>query len=137
MLAKFLSTNSDNTLYRSLYAYAPDNLAWLWAFFDWEKPIDLSTVSSQEQFASFDKANENLAIDDNQLFEINKQFLDAPLIQYKYREPIMIGDVYKFIEHVFKMEQSMVAKALFLLYFPSKLFIRKNRKKKKKKHLIN
>ena len=119
MLAKFLSLNSESPIFRSLYAFAPDNLAWLWAFFDWETPIELATIPCQEAFSPF-KAAENIDISDTQLDEINKLFQDAPLIQYKYREPIMIGDVYKFIEFVSKIEQSVVAKALFLLYFPSK-----------------
>lgn len=33
----------------------------------------------------------------------------------------MIADVYKFIEHVHKIQIIPVARALFLLYFPSKL----------------
>jgi len=64
------------------------------------------------------KAAENLNIGETELHEANKLFLDAPLVQYKYREPIMIGDVYKFIEHVSKIDQCMVARALFLIYFP-------------------
>jgi hypothetical protein len=32
----------------------------------------------------------------------------------------MIGDVYKFIEHVHKIVDPNIAKSLFLLYFPSK-----------------
>lgn len=117
LLAKFLSLNSENPIFRSLFAFAPDNLAWLWSFFEWEAPLDLNAIPNQEIYSPF-KAVENYTINETELHEVNKFFLDAPLIQYKYREPIMIGDVYKFIEHVSKIEQIVVAKALFLIYFP-------------------
>lgn len=122
LLAKFLAQHSNNPIFRSLYAFAPDNLAWLWSFFDWYTPLDLDMVPVQDSYAPF-TAVENLVIDESQLYEVNKFFLDAPLVQYKYREMIMIGDVYKFLEHVSKIEQSVVAKALFLIYFPSKHYI--------------
>lgn len=117
MLAKFLSEHSTSPIFRSLYSFAPDNLAWLWSFFDWQTPLIVDAVPTQHQYAPFTAAD-NLTIGETELYEVNKLFLDAPLVQYKYREPIMIGDVYKFLEHVSKIEQSMVARALFLIYFP-------------------
>lgn len=81
----------------------------------------MSSVSTQSTYTPFKPAG-SLVIDESELYEVNKLFLDAPLVQYKYREPLMIGDVYKFLEHVSKTEQTVVAKALFLTYFPSKLF---------------
>ena len=119
LLAKFLANHSDNSIFRSLYAYAPDNLAWLWAFFNWEAPIDFEqVVPSQDCYAPFASSTE--ALDDEQVRLVNKIFAEAPLVQYKYRENIMIGDVYKFIEHVQKIQVAPIARALFLLYFPSK-----------------
>lgn len=116
-MVKFLSINSTNPIFRSLYTFAPDNLSWLWSFVDWESPLDMSSVSTQSTYTPFKPAG-SLVIDESELYEVNKLFLDAPLIQYKYREPLMIGDVYKFLEHVSKTEQTVVAKALFLTYFP-------------------
>jgi hypothetical protein len=117
LIAKFLSFNSKSSLFRSLYAFAPDNLAWLWSFIDWQSPLDLTTILTQDTYTPFKPAF-NITIDDVDLSNVNKLFLDAPLIQYKYREPIMIGDVYKFLEYVTKTQQTIVAKALFLIYFP-------------------
>lgn len=117
LLVKFLSINSTNPIFRSLYTFAPDNLSWLWSFVDWESPLDMSSVLTQSTYTPFKPAG-SLVIDESELYEVNKLFLDAPLIQYKYREPLMIGDVYKFLEHVSKTEQTVVAKALFLTYFP-------------------
>jgi hypothetical protein len=127
LLAKFLANHSEITLFRSLYAYAPDNLAWLWAFIDWDTQIDFKKqVATQEtyepfkwsmpQFTASYLSNEN----ENVLNYANKIFADSPLVQYRYREKVMIGDLCKFIEHVHKIEQPNIAKALFLLYFPSK-----------------
>jgi cytoplasmic polyadenylation element-binding protein len=118
LFAKFLSEKSTDPIFRSLYAFAPDNLAWLWSFIDWDSLLDLSTlVPTQDQYIPFQPI-ENLDVGSAELHEVNKLFLDAFLIQYKYREPIMIGDVFKFLEHVSKTEHDVVAKALFLLYFP-------------------
>lgn len=117
LLVRFLSLNSSNSIFRSLYSFAPDNLTWLWTFIDWDRPLDMKTISVQDKYEPF-KPVGNLTIDETELHEVNKLFLDAPLIQYKYREPIMIGDVYKFLEHISKIEQTVVAKSLFLLYFP-------------------
>ncbi len=124
LLAKFLAEHSTSSLFRSLYAFAPDNLAWLWSFIDWQNPLKTDSVSVQDTYAPF-KAAANLNIGEAELHEANKLFLDAPLVQYKYREPIMIGDVYKFLEHVSKIDQCMVARALFLIYFPSMIFRQK------------
>lgn len=123
LLAKFLAANSTNTIFRSLYGYAPDNLAWLWAFLDWDTPIDLNKVPCQETYYPF-KALDN-RIGQDKLEFINKLFAEAPLVQYIYRGSIMIGDVFKFIEYIQSIRLEPVAKALFLLYFPSML-IRNN-----------
>ena len=95
LLAKFLANHSECTVFRSLYAYAPDNLAWLWAFIDWDTQIDFKkSVSTQEKYEPFkwsvngtqggqivQMSEENEGI----LNMANKIFADAPLIQYKYR----------------------------------------------------
>lgn len=115
LLAKFLAENSNNQIFGPIYAFAPDNLAWLWAFFDWDEPLDLSKIPSQETYESLVAPN---IIDEKNLQSINNIFTRAPLIQYKYREKIMIGDVCKFIEYIHSIEVPDLAKALFLLYFP-------------------
>ena len=98
-LAKFLSKHSIDNLFRSLYAFAPDNLAWLWAFFDWDTQLDLDKVEFQDTFNSFKAISANtsqdehtagatsdhLKLDDDQINLINKIFSDAPLVQYVYR----------------------------------------------------
>jgi hypothetical protein len=99
-----------------LYQYAPDNLAWLWCFFDFDCQIDFDTqVQTQEYYTPFKSTCD---LDDDQLKIMNKLFSESPLIQYRYREQIMIADVYKFIEQVHKIQVIPIAKALFLLYFP-------------------
>lgn len=120
MLAKFLANNSEHGLFRSLYSYAPDNLAWLWSFLDWESPIDLSQVPVQEHYEPFEWCLQDAQQDDELLNRINKIFSDSPLIQYKYRENLMIADLYKFLEHVQKVNLKYIAISLFCLYFPSK-----------------
>jgi hypothetical protein len=111
LLAKFLANHSNNAVFRSLYAFAPDNLAWLWAFFDWEASIDMTKVPTHEVFLPFqpkaaaflsekegdfvsasailiDNATANgslLKLDDEKLKQINRIFAEAPLVQYKYR----------------------------------------------------
>ena len=119
LLAKFLAANSNNLIFRSLYGYAPDNLAWLWAFLDWDTPIDLNQLPCQEVYQPF--RGTDVRISEDKLSTINKLFAEAPLIQYIYRGSIMIGDVFKFIEYVQSIRFEPVAKALFLLYFPSNL----------------
>ena len=84
LLAKFLSNHSDNVIFRSLYAFAPDNLAWLWAFFDWDSQIDMDKIDTQDVYQPF-KLNDDISLDDEHVKLINKLFSDAPLIQYKYR----------------------------------------------------
>ena len=83
LLAKFLAQNSDNQIFKSLYAFAPDNLAWLWAFLDWETPIDLNKIPSQDQYQTFKPIDDRISEDKIQM--INKIFFDAPLVQYSYR----------------------------------------------------
>ena len=129
LLAKFLANHSECTIFRSLYAYAPDNLAWLWAFIDWESSIDFKrSVPVQDKYEPFrwsPSGNQLVQLSpDNEEFLslVNKTFADSPLIQYKYREKVMIGDLCKFIEHIHKISDPVIAKSLFLLYFPSKRF---------------
>jgi hypothetical protein len=139
LLAKFLALNSTNQIFRSMYSYAPDNLAWLWSFFDWDAQIDLDRVPTQDQYQPFSVQSEGL---NSELVElINKMLAEAPLIKNPYsgesslssaavagqvnssflffKEQISISDVYQMIEHVHKIQVGPVAKALFLLYFPS------------------
>ena len=132
LLAKFLSNPevSDNAIFRSLYAFAPDNLAWLWAFFDWETPIDLDQIESQETYVPWNmmmelngQGQQGVSLLSKDFTKIINKFIsDAPLFQYKYRDNIMIGDVFKFIEHIQKISFLPIAKALFCIYFPSKFF---------------
>lgn len=128
LLAKFLSNPevSDNAIFRSLYAFAPDNLAWLWAFFDWETPIDLDQIESQETYVPWNmmmelngQGQQGVSLLSKDFTKIINKFIsDAPLFQYKYRDNIMIGDVFKFIEHIQKISFLPIAKALFCIYFP-------------------
>lgn len=163
LLAKSLAMYSDHPIIQQLYAYAPDNLAWLWAFFDWETPIDLARVPSQDTYRPFGwfnpppfefNAASNAAaaaavsgLTDEHLNAITRIYAEAPLIQYKYRrkslslslyhtlyhwfiigifvsafkEELMIGDLYKFLEHVQNNVSSRaISISLFMLYFPSK-----------------
>lgn len=92
LLAKCLAIYSDHLIFRQLYAYAPDNLAWLWAFFDWETPIELNKVSYQDHFHPFGWCDEPEVIrasasgfNPEQLDSITRIFAESPLIQYKYR----------------------------------------------------
>jgi hypothetical protein len=139
LLAKFLSAQGNNQIFRSLYAFAPDNLAWLWAFFDWTTPIDINKIPNQEIYQPFRTINNlDMKLSEEHVDIINKIFINAPLIQYKYRgkfnffiifffnfkfffhlENIMIADVYKFIEYILEIKVPQIAKSLFLLYFPS------------------
>jgi cytoplasmic polyadenylation element-binding protein len=119
LLVKFLSNHSENPIFRSLYSFAPDNLAWLWAFFDWETPLNLDYIDSQDTFVPLKVSDDPTgSFNEDTMKLINKIFADSPLFQYKYRDNIMIADVYKFIEHVQKINVAPVAKALFSLYFP-------------------
>ena len=117
LLAKFLAANSNNLIFRSLYGYAPDNLAWLWAFIDWDTPIELSQVPCQDVYQPYKPADERICVD--RIQAINNLFSQAPLVQYIYRGKITIADVFIFIEYVQSIKIEPVAKALFLLYFPS------------------
>jgi hypothetical protein len=95
-----LANHSDCTLFRSLYAYAPDNLAWLWAFIDWDTPVDFKReVSTQEKYEPFKCSVSGgngqqpqfvqLSPDNESVLNTaNKIFADAPLVQYKYRGKI-------------------------------------------------
>lgn len=89
LLAKSLAMYSDHyQIIQRLYAYAPDNLAWLWAFFDWESPIDLSHVACQDSYEPFGWCDEEMisaGLTDEQMTQISRIYADAPLIQYKYR----------------------------------------------------
>lgn len=126
LLAKFLANNSEQGIFRSLYSYAPDNLAWLWSFLDFDSPIDLSQVPVQEHYEAFEWSiqDNNLSESDEELLtRVNKIFSDSPLIQYKYRENLMIADLYKFLEHLQKISFKYIAIALFNLYFPSNFFL--------------
>jgi len=115
LLAKFLAKHSNNHIFGPIYAYAPDNLAWLWAFFDWDEMLDLSKIPSQETYEPFTLIN---ITDEVKCQQINDIFKEEPLIQYKHRESISIADVYNFIEHISNIKTPELAKALFLLYFP-------------------
>jgi hypothetical protein len=66
-----------------LYAFAPDNLAWLWAFFNWDTPVDLNQVESQDCFVPFEDPSG--FFDQDHLSYITKYVADSPLFQYKYR----------------------------------------------------
>jgi hypothetical protein len=110
LLAKFLANHSECTVFRSLYAYAPDNLAWLWAFIDWDSQIDFKkAVPIQEkhepfkwsvngsqpgQFVQLSAENEGI------LTMANKIFADAPLIQYKYRGK-NFKSIFQFVNNYF------------------------------------
>lgn len=136
LLAKFLANNSEQTIFRSLYSYAPDNLAWLWSFLDWDTPVDLSQVPVQEHYEPFDWCLQEAALsqtDDELINRINKIFSDSPLIQYKYRENLMIADLYKFLEHLQKINLKYIAISLFNLYFPSNFYFFKKFKSNLKK----
>lgn len=125
LIAKFLANHAECTIFRSMYTYAPDNLSWLWSFIDWETPIDFKrAVPTQEKYEPFKWTNGQLTVThlsadcENLLNKANKIFADSPLVQYKYREKVMIGDLCKFIEHVHKVIDPNIAKSLFSLYFP-------------------
>jgi hypothetical protein len=90
LLAKFIVSNSESAIFRSVHAFAPDNLAWLWAFCDWEKPIDIDALDTQEVYSPFKSATsgdnlESCLLDSEQVKFVNVLFADAPLIQYTYR----------------------------------------------------
>ena len=134
-MAKFLATHSESVIFSSLYSFAPDNLAWLWSFIDWDVNVDFTKIPNQETYLPFKPINEYDEIHQDQLSFINQVFLNSPFVQFKYRETLMIGDVYKFIEHIFNKEKELitekqisselakaVAKYLFLLYFPRNFF---------------
>ena len=48
LLAKFIATHSDNPIFRQIYEYAPDNLAWFWSFFDWDAQINFEQPRSKK-----------------------------------------------------------------------------------------
>ena len=97
-LAKFLSLHSKDILFGSLYAFAPDNLAWLWSFFDWDTELDLEKIETQDSFSSFKTAlatasptanssqhDNDVNLSEEQVFSINKIFSESPLVRYVYR----------------------------------------------------
>lgn len=96
LLAKSLAMYSDHLIIRQLYSYAPDNLAWLWAFFDWETPIDLNKVSCQDQYKPLGWCEDDEIIrasmsgfSVDQLDNITRVFAESPLVQYKYRRKLV------------------------------------------------
>jgi cytoplasmic polyadenylation element-binding protein len=105
-----LAKHSKENLFGSLYAFAPDNLAWLWAFFDWERPLDLDKIETQDSYISL----KGTQLNDEQTGLI----AESPLIRYVYREKMMIADVFKLLEHVQNIQDVKIARALFCLYFP-------------------
>ena len=62
-------------------------LAWLWAFFDWDEPLDLEKIPCQETYESFKFST---IFYDGNLQTINNIFTQAPLIQCKYRGIVLI-----------------------------------------------
>ncbi len=69
-----------------MYSFAPDNLAWLWAFFDWETPLNLDYIDSQDTFVPLKVSDDPTgSFNDDTMKLINKIFADSPLFQYKYR----------------------------------------------------
>ena len=54
LLAKFLAANSNNIIFSKIYSYAPDNLAWLWAFIDWESEIKFDDIPTQDYYQPID-----------------------------------------------------------------------------------
>ena len=81
-----MSNHSDNVIFKSLYAFAPDNMAWFWAFFDWDTPVQLDTVDTHDSYVPFRLLDDRTGtLDANQIKLINKIIADAPLFQYKYR----------------------------------------------------
>ena len=93
-LAKFLSLHSKDILFSSLYAFAPDNLAWLWSFIDWDAELDLNKIETQDTFSSFktisNAPNSNphesgVKLSDEQICLINKIYSESPLVRYVYR----------------------------------------------------
>ena len=93
-LAKFLSLHGKDILFSSLYAFAPDNLAWLWSFIDWDAELDLNKIETQDTFSSFktisNATNSNqhesdVKLSDEQICLINKIYSESPLVRYVYR----------------------------------------------------
>lgn len=66
-----------------MYAYAPDNLAWLWAFIDWDVDINFDKIATQEAYTPLD--DKSGILDKETIETINKIVYEAPLITYKYR----------------------------------------------------
>ena len=95
-MAKYISVHSKHLIFSSLYAFAPDNLAWLWAFFDWEMELDLEQIETQDSFSAFKtattsfSANSNhhdneIKVSEEEIYTINKIFSESPLVKYVYR----------------------------------------------------
>ena len=89
-LAKFLAENGDGILFRSLYSFAPDNLAWLWALIDWDKPVDFGKIPQQEVSNAF-KAVQSSASSDEEVIFVNRILSDAPLLHFKHRGSFFIS----------------------------------------------
>ena len=85
MISDFLALNC-NLIFNRLHFYAPDNLAWLWAFIDWDTEIDFqNAVPTQEYYQPIENLNiltyEQLKSSPTLFESLN----NAPLIQYKYK----------------------------------------------------
>ena len=82
MLSDFLASNSQHLIFNKIHYYAPDNLAWLWAFIDWDSDIELNEMPTQEFFQPIEFINN---LDEASPFETLN---NAPLIQFAYKGKI-------------------------------------------------